>query len=98
MRYSVNIAYYTFPKPVSIRYNAVSPSQLWAEFENYYFDTGFRFQEDVSFTNFIVSWTDQSGYPVINVSKKNSMFTITQVRRAESNFAHHRYGKFLKTN
>ncbi|VVC40906.1 Hypothetical protein CINCED_3A003082 [Cinara cedri] len=59
---------------------ATSPSILWSVFENFYFDIKFQLQEDVSFTDFVHTWTDQSGYPVINVTWKNSMYTVTQQR------------------
>lgn len=65
-----------------IRYGVASSFDLWAVFENYYFDTGFQLQEGVEFTDFVTSWTDQVGFPLINVIYENSRsrFKITQVK------------------
>lgn len=64
---------------VLFRNGAVTPSNLWAVYENYYFETEYTFSENVQFTNFIQSWTDQSGYPVVNVTRNQNMYIITQV-------------------
>lgn len=37
----------------------------------------------------MLSWTDQSGYPVINISNKNGTYRIIQVRRIEPHFDHY---------
>lgn len=66
------------------RHSTASPSDLWAVFENYYFDNGFKLQEHVSFTDFALTWTDQSGYPVVNVVRNNSTLHVNQVNRARS--------------
>lgn len=58
----------------------VKPEHLWAVFENYYFETKFKLRDGVSFTHFALSWTDQSGYPVINVIRDLNTFKITQVK------------------
>lgn len=73
-----------------IRYGVASSSDLWAVFENYYFDTGFELQEGVQFTDFVTSWTDQVGFPVINVIYENSrsQFKITQVKPTLIFFKH----------
>lgn len=64
---------------VLFRNSAVTPSNLWAVYENYYFEINYKLSENVPFTNFIQSWTDQSGYPVVNVTKNQNTFIITQV-------------------
>lgn len=64
---------------VLFRNGAVTPSNLWAVYENYYFEIDYQLSENVPFTNFIQSWTDQSGYPVVNVTKNQNTFIITQV-------------------
>lgn len=61
------------------RYGIVSPDMLWSSYENYYFDNKFKLKDNVSFTNFVLTWTDQSGYPIVNVTKNNNVYTITQV-------------------
>lgn len=62
----------------NFKYGAVTPSNLWAVFENYYFETGYKLSDNVPFTNFIQSWTDQSGYPVINVTRNQNTYIISQ--------------------
>lgn len=59
-----------------------SSSDLWEIFENYYFDTEFELKDGVQFTDFVTSWTNQVGYPVISVTDENSrnQFRITQVK------------------
>uniref|UniRef100_A0A2S2PB91 glutamyl aminopeptidase n=2 Tax=Schizaphis graminum TaxID=13262 RepID=A0A2S2PB91_SCHGA len=61
----------------NFKYGAVTPSNLWAVYENYYFDIGFKLSENVPFTNFIESWTNQPGYPVVNVIRNQNTYTIT---------------------
>jgi len=70
---------FTIPQIVPFRNGAVTPSNLWAVYENYYFETQYKLADDVQFTDFIQSWTDQSGYPVINVTRNQKTYTITQV-------------------
>lgn len=64
------------------RYSVADSGLLWSVFENYYFDNGFQLSDQVPFTDFATSWTDNSGYPVINVTRVNSIkFKITQVEK-----------------
>jgi len=74
-----NTFVFTIPQIVSFRYGAVTPSNLWAVYENYYFDIEYKLSDNVPFTNFIQSWTDQSGYPVVNVTRNQNTYIITQV-------------------
>lgn len=74
-----NTFVFTILQIVSIRYGAVTPSNLWAVYENYYFDIEYKLSDNVPFTNFIQSWTDQSGYPVVNVTRNQNTYIITQV-------------------
>jgi len=67
------------PQIMLFRNGAVTPSNLWAVYENYYFEIEYTLSENVQFTNFIQSWTDQSGYPVVNVTRNQNTYLITQV-------------------
>ncbi|XP_060860635.1 glutamyl aminopeptidase-like [Metopolophium dirhodum] len=74
---------YNFQEPLKLylknfKNGAVTPSNLWAVYENYYFEIEYSLSENVQFTNFIQSWTDQSGYPVVNVTRNQNTYIITQ--------------------
>lgn len=62
-----------------LRYNAATPEELWNAFENVLYDADFELDENVSVTEFMKSWTEQTGYPLINVMKVNDTFVISQV-------------------
>jgi len=53
---------------------------LFAAFEDIIAEYQFDFGQDVTVTNFMKQWTEQAGYPMINVVKVNDEFIITQVR------------------
>lgn len=64
------------------RYGSVDPDGLFAAFEDTIAEYQFDFGQDVTATNFMKQWTEQAGYPMINVVKANDEFVITQVRIA----------------
>jgi len=57
----------------------VTSNDLWAVYENYYFEVDYALKENVPFTNFIESWTNQAGYPVVTVTKNQNTYTLTYV-------------------
>ncbi|XP_050432744.1 uncharacterized protein LOC126840826 [Adelges cooleyi] len=59
-------------------FGSASSRDLWAIFDNYYFDNRFELDKRVPFTYFMMSWTEQPGYPVVHVKNTNEGFTITQ--------------------
>ncbi|XP_050519995.1 uncharacterized protein LOC126893642 [Daktulosphaira vitifoliae] len=72
-----------FQKPLvqflkHFNYSSATSNHLWAVFENYYFEKDYEVNGDMSFSFFMMSWTDQPGYPVINIKKHNDSFIITQ--------------------
>lgn len=62
-----------------IRYNAVTPNELWIAFENVLIDNDFKLDEDISVTQYMKSWTEQAGYPLVTIARVNNTFIITQV-------------------
>lgn len=64
---------------IVFRYNAVTPEQLWIAFENVLYNADFELDENVSVTEFMKSWTEQAGYPLVTVIKVNDTFIISQV-------------------
>jgi len=75
------------------RYGAASADDLWAVFENYYFDNGYQLiagPTEVPFTDFVRSFMDQPGYPVVHVTKTPREFRVSQVRRARAEAAERR--------
>lgn len=61
------------------RYASVEPDVLFAAFEYTISEYQFDFGQDVTVTNFMERWTEQEGYPMINVVKFNDEFIVTQV-------------------
>ncbi|XP_025191838.1 aminopeptidase N-like [Melanaphis sacchari] len=62
------------------KYVSVDPDVLFEAFEYTISKYQFNFGEDVTVTNFMKHWTEQAGYPMINVVKVNDEFIITQER------------------
>lgn len=58
---------------------SVVPDVLFAAFEYTISEYKFDFGQGVTVTNFMKQWTEQAGYPMINVSKVNDEFIVTQV-------------------
>jgi len=61
------------------RYTAVTPNELWNELENVLYENNFDLGDNFTVTQFMKSWTEQAGYPLIKISKENDTFVITQV-------------------
>jgi len=58
---------------------SVDPDVLFAAFEYTISEYQFNFGQDFTVTDFMKQWTEQSGYPMINVVKVNDEFIVTQV-------------------
>lgn len=72
----VLISYVSF----RVRYGTAEPDQLFEAFEltlaKYQLDFG---HGQVTVTEFMKHWTEQAGYPAINVTKVNGSFIVKQV-------------------
>ncbi|KAF0715024.1 mucin-12-like isoform X6, partial [Aphis craccivora] len=62
------------------KYVSVVPDVLFAAFEYTISRYKFDFGQGVTVTDFMKQWTEQAGYPMINVSKVNDEFIVTQER------------------
>ncbi|CAH1738623.1 aminopeptidase N-like [Aphis gossypii] len=61
-------------------FNAATPEELWNAFENVLYDAEFDVGENVTVTEFMRSWTEQPGYPLVEIVRDNSTFVVTQKR------------------
>uniref|UniRef100_A0A2H8TGD8 Aminopeptidase N n=1 Tax=Melanaphis sacchari TaxID=742174 RepID=A0A2H8TGD8_9HEMI len=61
-------------------FKAATPENLWDAFENVLFDVQFDLGESVTVTEFMRSWTEQPGYPLVEIVRNNDTFVITQKR------------------
>jgi len=62
------------------RYTAVEPEKLWNAFDNALFDLTKSGLNDNNVRTVMSTWTEQAGYPVVNVMKKGKSLVLTQVR------------------
>lgn len=76
-RFKINVVYRI--RVILFRFNAATPEELWTAFENVLYDAEFDLGENVTITEFMRSWTEQAGYPLVEVAKENDTFIITQV-------------------
>lgn len=72
-------------KLFNFRYKAAEPKKLWNSFDNVIFDANYKsgiLGNTITVEEFMRSWTDQAGYPVITIdtSSPNSI-GISQVCR-----------------
>lgn len=67
----------------NFRYKAAEPKNLWNSFDSVIFDANYKsgiLGNTITVEEYMRSWTDQAGYPVINVDSGNSNYLIvTQV-------------------
>lgn len=61
------------------RYRAATPEDLWAALENVLYDAEFELDDSLTITEFMKSWTEQAGYPLVYIVKVNNTFYISQV-------------------
>lgn len=61
------------------RYKATTPEELWIAFENVLYDKEFDIGDNFTVTQFMRTWTEQAGYPLVKIVKENNAFIITQV-------------------
>lgn len=57
----------------------MNPEKLWTEFENVLYETNFELDKSINVTQYMKSWTEQAGYPLVNIVKYNNTFIVTQV-------------------
>ncbi|VVC40910.1 Hypothetical protein CINCED_3A002040 [Cinara cedri] len=62
------------------KYAAATPEDLWTAFENVLFEEEFELGDNITVTEFMESWTEQSGYPLVRVKRENDTFVVTQER------------------
>lgn len=58
----------------------MEPSELFAAFEHTVAEYRYELGQNVTVTDFMKQWTEQAGYPVVDVVKAADRFVITQVR------------------
>lgn len=67
----------------NFRYKAAEPKNLWNSFDSVIFDMTYKagiLSNSITVEEYMKSWTDQAGYPVINVDSGNPNYLIvTQV-------------------
>lgn len=73
----LNLLFYK--NTVVLRYKAATPEKLWIAFENVLYDKEFDLGDNFTITQFMRTWTEQSGYPLVKIVKENNAFIITQV-------------------
>ncbi|KAL5244502.1 hypothetical protein ACI65C_011912 [Semiaphis heraclei] len=61
-------------------FKAATPEELWSAFENVLYDAKFDLGENVTVTELMRSWTEQAGYPLVEIVKEKDTFVITQER------------------
>lgn len=61
------------------RYGTVTPEDLWTAFEIILYENEFDLGDDINITQYMKSWTEQSGFPLVKIVKENNTFVITQV-------------------
>lgn len=64
---------------IFLRYKAVTPENLWMAFEYVLKDTNFTLDENINVTQYMKTWTEQPGYPLVKVNRVNKTFVVTQV-------------------
>lgn len=64
---------------ILFRFKAATPEELWDAIENVLYDAEYDLGGNVTVTEFMRSWTEQAGYPLVEVVKENDAFVITQV-------------------
>lgn len=67
-------------KTINFRYNGAGPTELWQTFDYVLFDSNYIIDEDIMVNNTMYLWTEQSGYPLINISEINGSIIATQVK------------------
>lgn len=70
----------SFIIPYYYRYTSVKPEKLWNAFDNALFDLTKSGLNGHSVRTVMNTWTEQAGYPVVNVIKKDKSLVLTQVR------------------
>lgn len=65
----------------------MAPDVLFAAFQSVIAERAFDFGRDFTVADFMKTWTEQAGYPVITVRKVNDKFAVAQVRARSYVFA-----------
>lgn len=72
--YDEQLEYY-----IKYRYSVVRPEHLWNSFDNAIFNLTKSSLYNDNILTIMNSWTEQSGYPVVNIIKKYKTLFLTQV-------------------
>lgn len=62
------------------RHKSVESDELFEAFNNTLSEQQYDLGQNVTVTGFMKQWTQQAGYPMIDVARINDSFVITQVR------------------
>lgn len=65
----------------SCRYQAVKPNDLWVAFDNVLFELTESNLYGQNVHTVMSTWTEQVGYPVVNVAKEGNSLFLSQVKR-----------------
>lgn len=64
------------------RYMEAEPIDLWQAFDYMLYDANYVIEDGVTIVNYMNSWTEQPGYPVITVSStSNGSVVASQVMK-----------------
>lgn len=65
------------------RYSGAGPKQLWETFDYVLYDADYTIEEDVTVNNSMYLWTEQAGYPLINITETDGSVIVTQVNKTD---------------
>jgi len=68
------------------KYKAVEPKNLWNSFDNVIFEANYKsgiLGNTITVEEYMRSWTDQAGYPVVNVDSGNPNYLIVTQKQYE---------------
>jgi len=63
----------------NFRYKAVEPKNLWNSFDSVIYDANYKsgiLGNTITVEEFMRSWTDQAGYPVINIDTTSPNYIV----------------------
>lgn len=55
------------------------PTDLFLAFDSVLYDNNYEIGNGLTVNEFMSNWTLQSGYPVLNVTRNATTFSVTQV-------------------
>lgn len=66
------------------RYSKAGPKELWETFDCVLYEADYVIEDDVTVNNSMYLWTEQPGYPLVNVQLSDSGYVnVTQVKKTK---------------